>query len=223
MLDITNIGQHIDNPQAITIELTQEIWEALGYTEKRNAVRALKRELIEGVDFCSFLSEVATTGVSAFGTKPETVYYLSYDGLKIFAAQSPGELGRTYRRYLIEVEKAYRTQIKATAEVKLLEGWRDQRLELSDVEPSYQAWCHRRRFSPSHTTNFIYLIVCEKRASELKMLELVEGEPTIAANYIPTSEELKNVFAIKLKLTKYIRHFADYKLAVMKAVQDIEH
>lgn len=97
MFNANTISQYINNPQEISIELTKEIWETIGYSSKEKAVAVLKQELIEDVDFA-----VSKTGKQSNGGRSSDSYFLSYNGLKLFVSSAHTESGRQYRRHLIQ-------------------------------------------------------------------------------------------------------------------------
>lgn len=231
MFDDTMIAKFVSSPNEFTIELTEEVWTILGWSEKRNCVRKLKEELIEGVDFSLLKIEqpVNHAGLSAQelgALASREDYLLSYNGLKLLAANAPGDKGKAYRRHLVEVENRYYQLIavaKETVTKALPPMWKENRLLLSDVETGYQRWCVANGFSASHITNVIYKMVCNgDTAAELRLKALVDGNASVAANHIGDSDLLQEVALLKQQLTRYQRKFITMYDAVKQAANDLE-
>lgn len=222
MFDDSMIAKFVSNPNEFTIELTEEVWTILGWSRKDHCVRKLQDELIEGVDF-SLLKFGETGAMRVSGD----IYMLSYNGLKLLAANAPGDKGKAYRRHLVEVENRYYQLVavaKETVTKALPPMWKENRLLLSDVEPSYQRWCRAASFNASFVTNYIYVAVCNgDDAAALRLKETIDGSPSIAANHISQPELVEEVARIKNRLTKYTRKFSYYKDAVNQAIGDLEH
>lgn len=65
MLNESSIANYISDANAFTIELTEEIYTELGWTQKGHCLRTLTNELIEGVDFISKSGEWRQGGRSS--------------------------------------------------------------------------------------------------------------------------------------------------------------
>jgi phage anti-repressor protein len=86
-----------------------EVWEALEYSRKDAAVRALQNKLEENIDFVSLHIKVERdTGASG-----KILYRLSIEALKMFCMMAETQKGREVRQYFISIEKAYRAQLEA--------------------------------------------------------------------------------------------------------------
>lgn len=221
MFDDTMIAKFVSSPNEFTIELTEEVAKVLGWSNKNDAVSKMKQELIEAIDYSSELLKNAQRG------RPSHLYLLSYNGLKLLASTAPGDKGKAYRRHLVEVENRYYQLVavaKETVTKALPPMWKENRLLLSDVEPSYQRWCRAASFNASFVTNYIYVAVCNgDDAAALRLKETIDGSPSIAANHISQPELVEEVARIKNRLTKYTRKFSYYKDAVNQAIGDLEH
>jgi phage anti-repressor protein len=86
------------------------VWFDLGYSKKSNAVRRMKKVLVEGVDFCSDVSQSPTDG------RPSDDFLLTIDGFKHFCLLAETEEGRNIRQYFIDIERAYRLQLERQLE-----------------------------------------------------------------------------------------------------------
>jgi hypothetical protein len=215
----TTIATYVNAPNAFVIELTEELWSELGWTQKSDCIRDLKKELIEGVDFKADLLKTPEGG------RPSVSYTLSYNGLKLLAVSAPGKNSRRYRRHLVEVENHYYELLKQQQQnvrKALPPMWLETRFALKDVEAAYQSWCIKNGFSASRFTNLIYKEVCDgDDAAALRLKALVDGEAKVAANHIEDSERLQRVADIKLRLTRYTRYFATMNDALAQALKDL--
>jgi phage anti-repressor protein len=100
-------ASHNDFP----IELTGEIdgtghyyWEVLGFTEQRNAIRSLRDNFEEGIEFSSEMSENQSGGRG----RPSQKIWVSIDTYKQMLMMSRTEVGKKTRVYFIEAEKELR-------------------------------------------------------------------------------------------------------------------
>jgi hypothetical protein len=218
-LNESAITEYVQNPNAFTIELTDEIWKTFGYTTKGNCIRTLKTELITDVDYVIRFDKNSDS--NGFSVRPTEVYTLSYNALKLLAASSPGKLGREYRRQLVELETKVFQGLKERTAQKQLTGWKQARKSLTSTEMGYRAWCSKQGFSANHTTNAVYLALFQMKAEGLRKLDTIDGNPTVAANHIQETIGVEMVDAVKARLTCYARKFSDYKTAVITAVNDL--
>jgi len=218
-LNESAITEYVQNPNEFAIELTDEVWQKFGYTTKGNCIRTLKTELITEVDYVIRFDKNSDS--NGFSVRPTEVYILSYNALKLLAAASPGKLGRDYRRQLVELETKVYQGLKERTAQKQLVGWVGARQSLTVTEMGYRAWCNKQGFSPSHTTNAIYLALFQMKAEGLRKLDTIDGNPAVAANHIQETIGVEMVDAVKGRLICYARKFKDYKVAVITAVNDL--
>lgn len=178
--------------------------------------RTIRRRISNGGTFSPKMAEIPTAQglrMAALLSEDVVTDWLFEDNPAVFK-----QMAKAGVRLFLKLTAGYNPQ--AEQKQKMLAGWKTSRLTLSDVEPAYQAWCKQRKYSASHTTNYIYTLVCELRADELRQLELIDGCPNIAANHIPTEQELETITRVKLRLTKFKRAFGSYKEAVSTALDN---
>lgn len=203
-----------------------DVWEWLGYSRKDAAVRAFNEcGMTETLDFAVFHKTVEDA--SKFGGKRvDTEIAMTVDCFKMWAMMARTDKGKEIRLYYLRVEREYKADLdsKVKAAKALPPMWKENRLLLSDVEPSYQRWCRAASFNASFVTNYIYVAVCNgDDAAALRLKETIDGSPSIAANHISQPELVEEVARIKNRLTKYTRKFSYYKDAVNQAIGDLEH
>lgn len=114
---LTILNTHSDKEFFIDLD---SVWEWVGYARKDNALKALKRQNIDGLDFSAERRSVGQLGQSY-----ETKYFLSLDCFKDFCMKSPTAKGREVRGYFIEAEKRMRKLEKQLA------GLTEQFMEVS--------------------------------------------------------------------------------------------
>lgn len=86
------------------------VWEKIGYSRKDSAKRKLEQDLVENVDFI-FHINVENSKLNQVG-RPSNSIYLSLDGYKHFCMMAKTKKGREIRKYFIEVEDTYRSQLE---------------------------------------------------------------------------------------------------------------
>ena len=91
-----------------------DVWETIGYSRKDAAKRALVNSRLKlDVDYHLHRSVEMVKREQGGGVQPEKIY-LTIDGFKQFCMLADTEQGAEVRRYFIDVEKTYRTQLEAT-------------------------------------------------------------------------------------------------------------
>jgi len=78
------------------------------YSRKDHAVRALKKNFEEGIDFSSSKGRASQQGVSA------TCYFLTSDCFKQMCMMAETEFGRAVRKYYLEVERRWKESRKTS-------------------------------------------------------------------------------------------------------------
>lgn len=101
------------NGEQFPIDL-DDVWQPLGYVEKRNCLDSLKSYFKEGLDFSSSGTK------SPSGGRPSHRVCLSCDCYKMLGMVAKTDEGDNVRRYFVSVEKAYianlERQLKASIE-----------------------------------------------------------------------------------------------------------
>ena len=88
---------------AVDIELLVDIGV---YSRKSTAVDALKRNFVEGVEFCS------SNRKTSQGGRPSVSYFLTSDCFKQMCMMAETEFGRAVRKYYLEVERRWKESRK---------------------------------------------------------------------------------------------------------------
>lgn len=95
-----------------------DVWQ-ICYTEKGKAVRALKANFIENVDFIS----IAKNGKTATGGYKEVSYYLTSACLEYFVARKVRPVFEVYRRVFHKVASGEMTEIEKTQQKIIYANW----------------------------------------------------------------------------------------------------
>ena len=95
-----------------------DVWQ-ICYTEKGKAVRALKANFIENVDFIS----IAKNGKTATGGYKEVSYYLTSACLEYFVARKVRPVFEVYRRVFHKVASGQMTEIEKTQQKIIYANW----------------------------------------------------------------------------------------------------
>ena len=95
-----------------------DVWQ-ICYAEKGKAVRALKANFIENVDFIS----IAKNGKTATGGYKEVGYYLTSACLEYFVARKVRPVFEVYRRVFHKVASGEMTEIEKTQQKIIYANW----------------------------------------------------------------------------------------------------
>lgn len=159
----------------------RELWQVLNVgRDFTNWIkdRIEKYSFIEGVDFSPILAK-------STGGRPSTEYILTLDTAKEIAMVENNEIGRTIRRYLIEIEKRYKELAFVRAKAKT------ERRVLTDIikelvpETPHKQWVYK------HYTDLVYKIVTGYNAKELRALNGLDDKANVRSCL--TEEQLKTV------------------------------
>ena len=93
------VRQYLGSDDRFPVSL-EDACQWIGYTEKRTAVRAIKRWMIDGVDFSTVVCESS-------GGRQAIEYRLTLDAFKQLCMMAETPKGRETRLYFIECEKRY--------------------------------------------------------------------------------------------------------------------
>ena len=105
-----------------------DVWQ-ICYAEKGKAVRALKANFIENVDFIS----IAQNGKTATGGYKEVGYYLTSACLEYFVARKVRPVFEVYRRVFHKVASGEMTEIEKTQQKIIYANWVVGFLNLNDA------------------------------------------------------------------------------------------
>ncbi len=163
----------------------RELWQALGVGKDfSNWIkdRIEKYGFKEGIDFSPVLAKSS-------GGRPATEYILRLDTAKEIAMVENNEMGRTIRRYLIEVEKRYHSLANERAKAKA------ERRVLTDIlkelipESPHKQWVYK------HYTDLVYRTVTGHSAKELRELYGLDEKANVR-NHLP-EQQLRMVTALE--------------------------
>ncbi len=105
-----------------------DVWQ-LCYAEKGKAVRALKSNFIENVDFIV----IAQNGKNPDGGRPADDYYITSSCLEYFVARKVRPVFEVYRRVFHKVASGEMTQIEKTQQKILYADWVVRFLNLNEA------------------------------------------------------------------------------------------
>ena len=152
----------------------------------------------EGVDYIQFLEkEEPVNTVLNSNPNPKTNHQLTLDTAKEIAMIQRTPLGRTFRKYFIEVEKKYRQQIKSTVEIPQSQNPRNCAL----IDAGQQAVILNQYFgvdlgiARAHTLNEVEKEFGVNLSDIKKLLPAAESHPV---DYNPTqlAEKLSKTYGV---------------------------
>ncbi|QSJ20087.1 hypothetical protein JYQ62_16065 [Nostoc sp. UHCC 0702] len=99
------------------------------------------------------------------------------------------------------------------------ETWEKSREFLKDTHASFTSCCMAYNFHAGVAHDAITLAVCGKKASELRELEVISGNPSIGLNHVQDYGDLVKIAKAKLLFSKYRKGSIQERVA--KVLKDI--
>ncbi|MEH2130134.1 MAG: hypothetical protein V7K86_05645 [Nostoc sp.] len=187
-----------------------DAWVWLGYATKQKAKQKLINNFELDIDF-KVLNQMVKCADGKGSSRREQII-ITLEAFKDMGMMAGTEQGKVIRKYYRECELIVKEMISTGLTYSEVRG------ECRDMQNPFMLACIHYKINAAKAHDAITVAVCGKTASELRELDVVDGNASVGLNHVNSPEVLADIASIKYHFSRY--HKGSIEERIAKAVKD---